>query len=204
MQYTTFGATGLTVPRLCLGTATFGHQANETVAHQIMDTAVEAGVTFFDSADIYPMGGEGGRAEEIVGRWLQGKRDQIILATGRPADPWAPPAGSGAAPANICWTPSTAHFTGWAPTTSTSTNSISTTPIRLSTKRWRPSTRSSPPGKHATSACRTFWPTGWPGPQGAQRRCTSPVSRRFNRATTCCSGRSNASCCPWPPKPAWR
>ena len=62
MQYTTFGATGLTAPRLCLGTATFGHQANETVAHQIMDTAVEAGVTFFDSADIYPMGGEGGRA----------------------------------------------------------------------------------------------------------------------------------------------
>jgi len=80
-QYTTFGATGLTVPRLCLGTATFGHQADETVAQKIMDTAVEAGVTFFDSADIYPMGGEGGRAEEIVGRWLQGKRDQIILAT---------------------------------------------------------------------------------------------------------------------------
>jgi aryl-alcohol dehydrogenase (NADP+) len=81
VRYTTFGATGLTVPRLCLGTATFGHQADETVAHQIMDTVVEAGVTFFDSADIYPMGGEGGRAEEIVGRWLQGKRDQIILAT---------------------------------------------------------------------------------------------------------------------------
>ena len=81
MEYTTFGATGLTVPRLCLGTATFGHQADETVAHQIMDTAVEAGVTFIDSADIYPMGGEVGRTEEIVGRWLQGKRDQIILAT---------------------------------------------------------------------------------------------------------------------------
>jgi len=81
VQCTTFGATGLTVPRLCLGTATFGHQADETVAQKIMDTAVDAGVTFFDSADIYPMGGEGGRAEEIVGRWLQGKRDQIILAT---------------------------------------------------------------------------------------------------------------------------
>jgi aryl-alcohol dehydrogenase-like predicted oxidoreductase len=81
MQYTQFGATGLTVPRLCLGTATFGHQADETVAHQILDTAVEAGVTFFDSSDIYPMGGEVGRTEEIVGRWLQGKRDQVILAT---------------------------------------------------------------------------------------------------------------------------
>ena len=81
LQYRTFGATGLTVPRLCLGTATFGHQADETVAHQIMDTAVEAGVTFFDSSDIYPMGGEVGRTEEIVGSWLQGKRDQIILAT---------------------------------------------------------------------------------------------------------------------------
>jgi len=81
VQYTTFGATGLTVSRLSLGTATFGHQTDETVAHQIMDTAVQAGVTFFDTADIYPMGGGGGRAEEIVGHWLQGKRDQIILAT---------------------------------------------------------------------------------------------------------------------------
>ncbi|MDT5237196.1 MAG: hypothetical protein QOF47_3183 [Mycobacterium sp.] len=81
MQYTTFGATGLSVPRLCLGTATFGHQADQTVAHQIMDAAFEAGINFFDSADIYPMGAEVGRTEEIVGRWLQGKRDQIILAT---------------------------------------------------------------------------------------------------------------------------
>src|SRR6185312_8614080 len=78
VQCTTFGATGLTVPRLCLGTATFGHQADETVAQKIMDTAVEAGVTFFDSAEIYPMGGEGGRAEEIVGRWRQGKPDHIM------------------------------------------------------------------------------------------------------------------------------
>jgi aryl-alcohol dehydrogenase-like predicted oxidoreductase len=81
VQYTTFGASGVTVPRLCLGTATFDHQADERVAHQIMDTAAEAGVTFFDSADIYPMGAEVGRSEEVVGRWLQGKRDQIILAT---------------------------------------------------------------------------------------------------------------------------
>ena len=81
MDYTTFGATGLTVSRLCLGTATFGHQADEAVARQIMDTAAEAGITFFDSADIYPMGGEVGSTEEIVGRWLRGKRDQIILAT---------------------------------------------------------------------------------------------------------------------------
>jgi aryl-alcohol dehydrogenase-like predicted oxidoreductase len=81
VQYTTFGATGLAVPRLCLGTATFGHQADETVAHQIMDTAFESGVSFLDSSDIYPMGAEVGRTEEIVGHWLQGKRDQIILAT---------------------------------------------------------------------------------------------------------------------------
>src|SRR5689334_12788784 len=82
-------ATGLTVPRRCLGTATFGHQTDETVAHRIMDIAVEAGVTFFDTADIYPMGGGGGRAEEIVGHWLQGKRDQIIVAAkaGGPTGP---------------------------------------------------------------------------------------------------------------------
>ncbi|WP_250534031.1 aldo/keto reductase [Caballeronia sp. AZ10_KS36] len=84
MQYRKFGSTGLTVSRLTLGTMTFGLQTDENVSRSIMDRASEAGVNFIDTADVYPLGGTHdivGRTEEIVGRWLAGKRDQFILAT---------------------------------------------------------------------------------------------------------------------------
>lgn len=84
MKYTRLGRTGLQVSRLCLGTMTFGFQSEEKAAVAIMDRAFEAGVTFFDTADVYPLGapaGSQGRTEEIVGRWLAGRRDRIILAT---------------------------------------------------------------------------------------------------------------------------
>jgi 1-deoxyxylulose-5-phosphate synthase len=92
MKFTKFGRTGLTVSRLCLGTGTFGTQAHEAVACQILDKAAGAGVNFIDTADIYPMGPDRsvvGRAEQIVGRWLRGKRDQFIIATkaGAPMGP---------------------------------------------------------------------------------------------------------------------
>ncbi|NYH26163.1 aldo/keto reductase [Paraburkholderia bryophila] len=84
MQYRQFGRTGLNVSRLCLGTMTFGLQTEEEASQRILDTAAEAGVNFIDTANVYPLGGgEGlaGRTEEIVGRWLKGKRDRFILAT---------------------------------------------------------------------------------------------------------------------------
>jgi len=84
MQYRKFGRTGLTVSRLCLGTMTFGLQTEEDVSRRILDTAADAGVNFIDTADVYPLGGGeniAGRTEEIVGRWLKGKRDRFILAT---------------------------------------------------------------------------------------------------------------------------
>ncbi|RKP43504.1 aldo/keto reductase [Trinickia fusca] len=84
MQYRKFGHTGLSVSSVCLGTMTFGFQSDEGVSHRIMDKAFEAGVTFFDTANIYPLGGgptEVGQTEEIVGRWLKGKRQQVVLAT---------------------------------------------------------------------------------------------------------------------------
>jgi len=84
MQYRKFGNTGLTVSRLCLGTMTFGLQTEEEASRSIMDKASEAGVNFIDTADVYPLGGTEdvvGRTEEIVGRWLKGKRDRYILAT---------------------------------------------------------------------------------------------------------------------------
>lgn len=84
MQYKKFGATGLTVSRLCLGTMTFGLQTEEDVSRRILDRATDAGVNFIDTADVYPLGGTDetvGRTEEIVGRWLKGKRDNFIVAT---------------------------------------------------------------------------------------------------------------------------
>ena len=84
MQRTQLGRTGLSVSRLCLGTMTFGLQCEEPVSRSIMDTAAEGGIDFFDTADVYPLGGGGntvGRTEEIVGNWLVGKRHDYIVAT---------------------------------------------------------------------------------------------------------------------------
>ena len=94
MQFNKFGSTGLTVSHLCLGTATFGKQADETSSHQILDKAAEAGINFIDTADFYPLGGDPstvGRTEEVTGRWLKGKRDRFIVATkgGMPMGPSA-------------------------------------------------------------------------------------------------------------------
>ena len=84
MSTTPLGATGLKVSRVCLGTMTFGLQTDEPTSHAILDVAAEAGVNFLDTADVYPVGGglaTAGRTEEIVGRWLRGKRSRFILAT---------------------------------------------------------------------------------------------------------------------------
>ncbi|MBL1177230.1 aldo/keto reductase [Pantanalinema sp. GBBB05] len=78
------GQTGLTVSRLILGTMTFGLQTDEATARDILDTAATAGINGLDTADVYPLGGglaTVGRTEEILGRWLKGKREQFIVAT---------------------------------------------------------------------------------------------------------------------------
>jgi 1-deoxyxylulose-5-phosphate synthase len=72
------------VSRLCLGTMTFGLQSDEATGFAIMDRAAEGGVDFLDSSDAYPLGGDldsRGRTEEIIGRWMLGKRDRFIIAT---------------------------------------------------------------------------------------------------------------------------
>jgi 1-deoxyxylulose-5-phosphate synthase len=81
MEFTKFGQTGLTVSRMILGTGTFGKQTDEQEAHRMLDKAAEAGITFIDTADIYPLGAEAGGAEIITGRWLSNKRAGFILAT---------------------------------------------------------------------------------------------------------------------------
>lgn len=84
MDTTRLGRTGLRVSRLCFGTMTFGNQCDERTSVAILDAAVAGGVTFIDTADVYPLGGSVetvGRTEEIVGRWLRGRRQEVVLAT---------------------------------------------------------------------------------------------------------------------------
>jgi len=85
MQYARLGRTGLKVSRICLGTMTFGWSADEETSHAILDAAFDAGITFFDTADIYSRwveGNPGGVSESIIGRWMKGKpRREIIMAT---------------------------------------------------------------------------------------------------------------------------
>ncbi|HEY4387868.1 MAG TPA: aldo/keto reductase [Ktedonobacteraceae bacterium] len=86
MKIKRLGGTGLHVSEICLGTMTFGIQADEATAFRIMDVADEAGVTFFDTADAYPLGSdphEVGTTEVIVGKWLHERqaRERIVLAT---------------------------------------------------------------------------------------------------------------------------
>jgi aryl-alcohol dehydrogenase (NADP+) len=84
MQHVRYGKTGLQVSRLCLGTMTFGLQSDEATSFKILDDAAEGGITFLDTADVYPLGGTpetAGRTEAIIGKWLRGKRDNFIVAT---------------------------------------------------------------------------------------------------------------------------
>jgi len=96
VRHVRLGRTGLPVSRLCLGTMTFGLQCDEPASVAIMDRAAAGGITFLDTADVYPVGGgleTVGRTEEIVGRWLAPRRHDIVIATkcsgamsGRPWD----------------------------------------------------------------------------------------------------------------------
>jgi 1-deoxyxylulose-5-phosphate synthase len=84
VDHTRLGRTGLKVSRLCLGTMTFGLQCDEPTSGAILDRAAEGGVDFLDTSDAYPLGGElatRGVTEEILGRWLRGRRDRFIVAT---------------------------------------------------------------------------------------------------------------------------
>ncbi|MEV4533257.1 aldo/keto reductase [Asanoa sp. NPDC049518] len=84
MEYTNLGRTGLTVSRLCLGTMNFGPETTEPDSFAIMDRALEHGLNFFDTANVYGWKVGEGVTEQIIGRWLaqgDGRRDKVVLAT---------------------------------------------------------------------------------------------------------------------------
>jgi aryl-alcohol dehydrogenase-like predicted oxidoreductase len=84
METVTLGRSGLKVSRLSLGTMLFGSQCDEASSFAIMDEAAELGIDFLDLADVYPSPpgpATWGRTEEIVGRWLRGRRERVVVAT---------------------------------------------------------------------------------------------------------------------------
>lgn len=81
LRYRLLGPSGLRVSEICLGTMSFGLEwgfgADEPTSHRVLDTFAEAGGTFLDTANKY----HGGETETIVGNWLVGKRDKMVVAT---------------------------------------------------------------------------------------------------------------------------
>src|SRR5690349_24315812 len=84
MEYVHLGRAGVRVSRLCLGTMNFGPQTSEPDSFAIMDHALELGINFFDTANVYGWRRGEGVTEQIIGRWLAqggGRREAIVLAT---------------------------------------------------------------------------------------------------------------------------
>ena len=77
MQYRTLGRTGMRVSEVCLGTMTFGDQVSEQDAITIVHDALDMGINFLDTANMYVKG----RSEEIVGKAIKGRREDVVLAT---------------------------------------------------------------------------------------------------------------------------
>ena len=84
VEHRRLGRHGVQVSNLCLGTMNFGWHTSEADSFKIMDRALELGINFFDTADVYGWSVEHGLTEEIIGRWLGqggGRRDAVVLAT---------------------------------------------------------------------------------------------------------------------------
>jgi len=84
MEYVHLGRSGLKVSRLCLGTMNFGPETTEAESGLIMDHALELGINFFDTADVYGWEVGEGITEQILGRWFTqggGRREKVVLAT---------------------------------------------------------------------------------------------------------------------------
>src|SRR5690606_24708155 len=86
MKFNRLGQTDIHVPEICLGTMTFGEQNSQSEAFQQLEYALERGLNFWDTAEMYPVPPKvktQGATEEIIGNWIQqrGQRDQLFLAS---------------------------------------------------------------------------------------------------------------------------
>ena len=144
MKYSVLGPTGVRVSRVCVGTATFGVAPSPHDAEGVVGAALDLGINFFDTANVYgstptfdrpgaPPASERESAEEILGRALVGRRDEVVLATKSGERRFDPAAGLSR---RYIIRRSSRACAGCAPITSTSTTRTSPTP----TPRWsRPS-----------------------------------------------------------------
>ncbi|MGH2410595.1 MAG: aldo/keto reductase, partial [Chloroflexota bacterium] len=84
MKYGKLGRANLTISKICLGTMHFGPYATEEESFRILDRALDLGINFWDTANVYGGSGNRGRSEEIIGNWFAarpGGRDRVVLAT---------------------------------------------------------------------------------------------------------------------------
>ena len=84
MKYTKLGKSNMTVSKVCLGTMHFGQRTSDADAFKIMDKALEMGINFFDTANVYGGTDNRGGSESIIGKWFQQNstnRDRVVLAT---------------------------------------------------------------------------------------------------------------------------
>lgn len=100
MKFKQLGQTDLNVSRLCLGTMTMGWTSDKAASFAVMDYAVEQGINFFDTADMYSSwveGNDGGVSESLIGQWLTArqKKGQVIIATKARGKMWAGADGEG-------------------------------------------------------------------------------------------------------------
>ena len=199
MEYVRLGNTGLKVSRLCLGTMTYGTPKwrpwvlDEAASRPFLARALEHGINFFDTADMYSRG----VSEEVLGRAL---KELATARSGRASRPRrsirSPTARTSAGcRASTCSTRSTDRCAGWASTTSTSIRSIASIPRRRSKKPSKRSTTSSRRARRATSARRACT-------RGSSRRCWPSPTRTAGRGscrcrttTTWSTARKSARCC---------
>ena len=135
MEHRLLGRTGLSVSKMCLGAMMFGPWGNpdHDEATRIIHRALDAGINFIDTADVYSHG----ESEEIVGRAIKGRRDDIVLATKFHNPMGDDPNQRGNSRAGSC-APSRTRCAGWEPTTSTSTRCTGPHPTRTSRRPWAP------------------------------------------------------------------
>ena len=125
MEYTTLGRTGVQVSRLCFGTMSFGGDADEPTSAAMFHRCREAGINFFDCADVYNQG----RSEQILGRLIAGCRDQIVLTSKVHGATGPDRNDRGLSRRHICW-PWSRASSGWGPTGWISTSCTSGTRSR--------------------------------------------------------------------------
>src|SRR5215213_582539 len=177
MEYRRLGDAGLTVSRIALGCMSFGDTSRgfsewslgEEDAQPFFQQALELGINFWDTANVYGFGS----SEEIVGRAVKKytRRDDIILAT-------KVRAVLGFL-ARRSWNRSTRLCPAWTPTTSTCTRSTASTRTHLSRRRWRRCTTSSKPARLATSEL---------------HQCGLGSSPRCSTSPSCTAGPSSSPC----------